>query len=70
MSSPTTRRPTKSHQIVLDDEMRQFYRPVKALLSTRIDADVLAWLRAQGDGYQSRLNAILREAMEKELRTK
>jgi len=26
----------------------------------RIDSDVLAWLRAQGKGYQSRINAILR----------
>ena len=26
-------------------------------------ADVLAWLKASGKGYQSRINAILREAM-------
>ena len=29
----------------------------------RIDADVLAWLRMQGKGYQSRINAILRRKM-------
>jgi len=29
----------------------------------RIDADVLAWLKSQGKGYQTRMNAILREAM-------
>jgi uncharacterized protein (DUF4415 family) len=29
----------------------------------RIDADVLAWLKSQGAGYQTRLNAILRRAM-------
>jgi uncharacterized protein (DUF4415 family) len=29
----------------------------------RIDADVLAWLKSYGKGYQSRLNAILRAAM-------
>jgi uncharacterized protein (DUF4415 family) len=29
----------------------------------RIDSDVLAWLRAQGKGYQSRINAILRREM-------
>lgn len=28
-----------------------------------IDADVLAWLKGQGKGYQSRINAILRRAM-------
>lgn len=41
----------------------QFYRPVKLQLTVRIDADVLAWLRAEGKGYQSRLNEILRTAM-------
>jgi len=41
----------------------QFYRPVKQQLTVRIDADVLAWLRSQGKGYQSRLNEILRKAM-------
>lgn len=41
----------------------QFYRPLKQQLTVRIDADVLAWLKAQGKGYQSRLNEILRAAM-------
>ncbi|MBP6409339.1 MAG: BrnA antitoxin family protein, partial [Fusobacteriaceae bacterium] len=31
--------------------------------SVRLDADVLAWLKAQGKGYQTRMNKILREAM-------
>ena len=46
-------------------DMRQgaFYRPVKMQITARVDADVLAWLKAQGKGYQSRMNAILREAM-------
>lgn len=39
------------------------YRPVKTQLTVRLDADVLAWLRAAGSGYQSKLNAILRQAM-------
>jgi len=41
----------------------KFYRPVKRQLTVRIDADVIAWLRSFGKGYQSRLNAILRSAM-------
>jgi uncharacterized protein (DUF4415 family) len=41
----------------------KFYRPVKRQLTVRIDADVVEWLRSQGQGYQSRLNAILRTAM-------
>jgi uncharacterized protein (DUF4415 family) len=45
-----------------------FYRPVKQQLTVRLDADVIAWLRRQGDGYQTRLNALLRSAMLKDLR--
>jgi uncharacterized protein (DUF4415 family) len=40
-----------------------FYRPVKQQLTVRLDADVVAWLRRQGKGYQTRLNQVLREAM-------
>jgi uncharacterized protein (DUF4415 family) len=40
-----------------------FYRPVKRQITARVDADVLAWLKAQGKGYQSRINAILRREM-------
>ena len=43
----------------------KFYRPIKKPLTIRIDADVLAWLKSQGKGYQTRLNSLLREAMEK-----
>jgi uncharacterized protein (DUF4415 family) len=42
----------------------KFYRPIKRPLTIRVDADVLAWLKAQGKGYQTRINALLREAME------
>ncbi len=41
----------------------KFYRPIKKSLTIRLDADVLAWLRGQGKGYQTRINAMLREAM-------
>jgi uncharacterized protein (DUF4415 family) len=40
-----------------------FYRPVKKQLTVRLDADVIAWLRKQGKGYQTRLNGLLRAAM-------
>ena len=32
--------------------------------SLRLDADMLAWFRAQGRGYQTRINAILRRYFE------
>ena len=34
--------------------------PPKAAISLRVDADVLEWFKAQGPGYQTRINAVLR----------
>jgi uncharacterized protein (DUF4415 family) len=39
------------------------YRPVKAQITANLDKDVLAWLKADGRGYQTRMNAILRREM-------
>jgi uncharacterized protein (DUF4415 family) len=44
-------------------ERGRFYRPIKRQITARVDADVLEWLKAQGKGYQSRINAILRREM-------
>ncbi|MFZ0758808.1 MAG: BrnA antitoxin family protein [Candidatus Sulfotelmatobacter sp.] len=41
----------------------KFYRPVKEAVSIRLDADVLAWFKGQGCGYQTRINEVLRRAM-------
>jgi uncharacterized protein (DUF4415 family) len=41
----------------------EFYRPIKRQITARVDADVLEWLKGQGKGYQSRINAILRREM-------
>ena len=41
----------------------KFYRPRKKSLTIRIDADVIAWVKSQGKGYQTRINSYLREAM-------
>jgi len=41
----------------------RFYKPTKTTTTVRVDSDVLAWLKQQGKGYQTRLNAILRDAM-------
>jgi uncharacterized protein (DUF4415 family) len=46
----------------------KFYRPIKESLTIRIDADILAWLRGQGKGYQTRINAMLREAVARQIR--
>lgn len=38
--------------------------PAKQQLTIRLDADVLAWLKGHGRGYQTRINRILRVVME------
>lgn len=38
--------------------------PAKKQLTIRLDADVLDWLKGHGKGYQTRINRILRIAME------
>jgi uncharacterized protein (DUF4415 family) len=43
------------------------YRTAKESVTVRIDSDVLLWLKSGGKGYQTRINAILRLAMLKEL---
>lgn len=40
----------------------------KAHTTLRLDADMLDWFRAQGRGYQTRINAILRRYFEQHTR--
>ncbi|HEX9764447.1 MAG TPA: BrnA antitoxin family protein [Candidatus Acidoferrales bacterium] len=44
-------------------------RPKKGVYA-RLEADVLEWLKLQGKGYQTRMNAILRTLMESGQRTR
>ncbi|MGA9508550.1 MAG: BrnA antitoxin family protein [Candidatus Sulfotelmatobacter sp.] len=46
----------------------RFYRPLKQAVSMRLDADVVAWLKKRGKGYQTRANSILRQRMLDETR--
>jgi len=41
----------------------RLYKPLKKTVQIRLDADVLEWLKQAGPGYQTRANAILRQAM-------
>lgn len=36
----------------------------KTPVTIRLDADVLAWFKSQGRGYQTRINAVLRSFVE------
>ncbi|MBR5941185.1 MAG: BrnA antitoxin family protein [Neisseriaceae bacterium] len=46
---------------------RAMYAPRKKSITCKVDEDVLAWLKNSGRGYQTRLNAILRQAMQESL---
>ena len=39
------------------------YRPIKKAVTLRLDADVLAWFKKPGPGYQTRINRALRSVM-------
>lgn len=39
------------------------YKPIKKTINVRLDADIIDWLQSDGKGYQTRMNAILRDAM-------
>lgn len=43
--------------------------PAKQLVTIRLDADVVAWLKRNGRGYQTRTNKILRAVMESQEKT-
>jgi uncharacterized protein (DUF4415 family) len=49
-----TRRP------ILTPESMEWYRPIKKPVTLRLDADVLAWFKKSGRGYQTRINRALR----------
>ena len=41
--------------------------PAKQSVTMRLDSDVLAWFKAQGQGYQTRINKLLRSYMDVQL---
>lgn len=47
-----------------DIQVGRFYRPIKQLVSLRVDADVLAWFRGRGKKYQTYMNEVLRREMQ------
>jgi uncharacterized protein (DUF4415 family) len=41
----------------------ELHAPPKQAVTMRLDADVLAWFKEQGQGYQTRINKLLRAYM-------
>ena len=58
----TAEHPEAATKHIVRGIVRRGLKPVppKAAISLRVDADVLEWFKAQGPGYQTRINAILR----------
>jgi uncharacterized protein (DUF4415 family) len=58
----TPEHPEADLRHIMRGVVRRGLRPIapKASVSLRVDADVLAWFKAQGRGYQTRMNAVLR----------
>ncbi len=51
-----------------DQELKEMvrgglYRPLKQPVTIRLDSDVIAWLKQDGRGYQTKANALLRREM-------
>jgi uncharacterized protein (DUF4415 family) len=42
---------------------RSLYKPVKIPIKINYDADIIEWFRSFGKGYQTKMNAALREYM-------
>ena len=53
-----------------DVHVGRFYRPIKQLVSLRVDADVLAWFRGRGKRYHTYMNEVLRREMQADPRTR
>jgi uncharacterized protein (DUF4415 family) len=47
----------------MGSEWQQYYKVIKKPVTLRLDADVLAWFKKQGRGYQTRINRALRKVM-------
>jgi uncharacterized protein (DUF4415 family) len=59
---PTEEHPEAEVKHIVRGIVRKGLKPVpsKALVSLRLDQDVLEWFKGQGAGYQTRMNAVLR----------
>ena len=60
--------------VMTEDELKklrpkhpEYFKPRKQAVQIRLDADVLAWFKAYGKGYQSKINAELRNIMLKNI---
>jgi uncharacterized protein (DUF4415 family) len=61
-ATPTREHPEANIKHIVRGLVRKGLTPLpsKASISLRVDQDVLEWFKAQGTGYQTRINSVLR----------
>jgi uncharacterized protein (DUF4415 family) len=61
-AQPTSEHPEAGLEHIVRGIVRRGLEPLptKASVSLRLDRDVLEWFKAQGPGYQTRINNVLR----------
>ena len=61
-AKPTPEHPEANVKHIVRGLVRKGVKPLpsKASISLRVDQDVLEWFKAQGAGYQTRINTVLR----------
>ena len=61
-ANPTPEHPEADVKYIVRGLVRKGLKPLptKASISLRVDQDVLEWFKAQGTGYQTRINTVLR----------
>ena len=61
-AAPTGEHPEADIRHIVRGVVRRGLKPLpsKASISLRVDQDVLEWFKAQGAGYQTRINTVLR----------
>lgn len=47
-------------------QVGRFYRPIKQPVTIRLDADVVAWFKETAPQYQTAVNKVLRDYMERQ----
>ena len=62
VAKPSAEHPEADVKHIVRGMVRRGLQPLapKAAISLRVDNDVLEWFKAQGPGYQTRINTVLR----------
>ena len=61
--------PKRKRGYVSLEDVLENYKPLKKPVTLRLDADIIAWFKKSGHGYQTRINRALRKLMSDERKT-